>query len=266
MFQELNSQTGAVGDLIVAIMWFMPRTLVFLGFIPLFSKNYSSAVTRTAVASALCFIPAQYYSHMAGHVFNQPNVLILTAFSEACIGLLMGLTLSLPYHAFMTLGALADSYRGATFAAMTSPTQAEEVLPTQELMGYLYIVLFVSGPMLILSFSALYSSFIVLPPGMLHVGTYHLWAEGLLKLFANFFSLALLLSAPLLIVTMLSELVMAVMSAFAPNLQVYSLQFAMRSLLVFGALYLMLEFASDEIVRSFDTQLKWLNRSLSGVG
>ncbi|MCQ8895548.1 flagellar biosynthetic protein FliR [Limnobacter humi] len=265
MLQELNSQTGAIGDLIAAIMWFMPRTMVFIGFIPLFSKNYSSTMSRIAIASALSFVPAQFYFHIAGHVFNQPGILVLTAFSEACLGLFMGLTLSLPYHALMTLGALADVYRGATFAAMSSPVQSEEVLPAQELMGYFYMILFVSGPMLILSITALYQSFIVMPPGMIHSDSLSQWGDGLIRLFANFFSLALLLSAPLLIVTMLSELAMSVISAFAPNLQVYSLQYALRSLIVIAVLYLVLEYASDEMIRSFNIQLQWLNKSLAGV-
>ncbi len=90
------------------------------------------------------------------------------------------------------------------------------------------------------------------------------WAELLVQLIADHVVLAFILSGPILIIILLVEVIMQIVSAFTPQMQVYALQFGFRSLAAIAALLVFLAFTENEIFYLLEKQSNILSTLLEG--
>ena len=154
-------------------------------------------------------------------------------------------------------------YRGATFAAQAGGTDTGgEELPFETLFGFLFVALIFSGPGLHAICSHLLNSYLIIPPGSLDVMAFRPWAELLVRLVADHVTLAFVLAGPLLVIILMVEMIMQVISAFTPQMQVYSIQFGVRSLAAIGALIIFLGFTEHEIFYLLEKQSTTLSTIL----
>lgn len=262
MIQVFADTGGGIREFLAVMSYYLPRTVAFMWFLPIFSKGYSSPLIKMCIASAIIAYPA-YASMEAFTIPDQvPVFTVITFVSEVMLGTLLGITIALPYFAFKAFGALVDVYRGATFSAQVSGGESTEELPLETLFGLLFAALIMAGPGLHALTMHLMGSYLLMPPGSLDLLEFRQWSFSLLRLFADHIMFAVLLSAPVLIAVLVVEIIVEIISAFSQQLQVYSLQFGLRSVFGVGALLILMHFAEEEILTMFREYSESLNQLL----
>lgn len=264
MIEALQGNTDALKQFIYLLTLHLPRSLIFIFFFPLFGKGLGSAgFLKVAVAGVLLLAPVSTLTGFYERPSMVPSLSLITALSEIVIGTFLGLTMAIPYYVFKAYGALIDVYRGATFAAQAGGTDSGgEELPLETLFGYIFAALIFSGPGLHAICSHLLNSYLIIPPGSLDVMAFVPWAKLLVELVADHFVLAFVLAGPLLVIILMVEVIMQIISAFTPQMQVYSMQFGFRSLAAIGALIIFLSFTENEIFFLLEQQSKTLTTIL----
>lgn len=265
MIEELQSADDALRQFLAVLSYFLPRAVAFMWFFPVFNKGAASVLIKVAVACCLVVYPAFASSFAFATQINAPAYTVLTFMSEVLIGALMGFTIFMPYAAFRGFGALIDVYRGATFAAQAAGNDGGEELPLETLFGYLFAALILAGPGLHAVTVHMLNSYLIMPPGMIEITSLTDWGVTLLQMTADHMTFAVLLAGPVLVAVLLVEICVEVVSAFAQQLQVYSLQFGLRSIFGIAALLVMLHFAEDEIFRLFREYSDSLHLLLGGL-
>lgn len=251
MIEELQTADDALRQYLAVVSYFLPRAVAFMWFFPVFNKGAASTLIKMAVATSLIAYPAFASSFGFATQINSPAYTVITFMSEVLIGALMGLTIFMPYAAFKAFGALIDVYRGATFAAQATGSDSGEELPLETLFSYLFAAMILAGPGLHAVTVHMLNSYLIMPPGMVEVTSLIEWGATLIQMMADHIAFAVLLAGPILVAVLVVELCVEIVSAFAQQLQVYSLQFGLRSVFGIAALLVMLHFAEDEIFRLF---------------
>lgn len=251
MVELLASNTDSVKGFLAILAYYLPRTLIFVVFMPLLSKGAATGLVKSAIAISIVLLPVQVAYTGTALPSEQNNMLIYTFLTEIMLGSFLGLTMALPYHIFMAFGALIDVYRGATFSAQVNGQDSGEQLPLENLFGLLFATLILAGPGLHAVTVHLLHSYVAFPPGTIQINQFDVWSFALIRLVVDHIVFATLLSAPVLIIILLVEFAMDILASFTQQMQVYSLQFGLRSVFGIGALILMLEFAEGEILNVF---------------
>lgn len=263
---ELFAGTGGDFRQFMAVLsYYLPRTISFMLFFPILSKGASSNFIKMSVGSVLVLYPAYASTSLYLTAFNAPTFTLVTFVSEVVLGALLGLTIAFPYYAFKAFGALIDVYRGATFAAQATGSDSGEELPIEQLFGYLFAALIFAGPGLHAVTVHLLNSYLLLAPGTLTLASMDSWLAIMLRMAADHIAFAVLLSGPVLIAVLAVEFVMEIISAFTQQLQVYNLQFGIRSVFGIAALLSLMFFAEEEILRMFKDYSETLNRLLGAI-
>jgi type III secretory pathway component EscT len=263
---ELFIGTGdPLREFLAVLAYFLPRTISFMLFFPVLSKAASSNLIKMSVGSALVLYPALAATGVYASPQNAPAFTLLTFMSEVMLGGFLGLTISFPYYAFKGFGALIDVYRGATFAGQVTGNDSGEELPIETLFGYFFAALILAGPGLHALTEHLLKSYLVMPPGSLDLMSISDWLQSLLRLTADFIAFAVLLSGPVLIAILVVEMAVQIIAAFAQQLQVYSVEYSLKSLFGILALVGLLHFAEEDILKLFTQYSDTLTTLLGGL-
>lgn len=253
MIGVLSDTGDGLRDFTAVVSYHLPRVMAFMWFFPVFTKGYSSPFIKSAVGSSLILYPALAAMETYGVNTVPPVLSVLTFVSEVLLGVLLGLTISIPYFAYKGFGALVDVYRGATFSAQVTGNDSGEELPLETLFGLVFATLLFSGPGLHAITTHLLKSFLILPPGTLELASFSTWITKLLRMVADSIAFSVLLAGPVLIAILVVEMAVEIISAFAQQLQVYSLQFGLRSVFGVAALLALMHYSEDEIFYMFRT-------------
>lgn len=260
------SDTGdAFRQFLAVLSYYLPRTVSFLVFFPILSKGVATPMISMCVGTVLILYPAFASTSIYFVEVGAPAFTLITFLSEVALGGILGLTIAFPYHAFKYFGALIDVFRGATFAAQTTGSDSGEELPIEQLFGLLFAALILAGPGLHAITAHLLNSYLIMPPGTLNLLDLNEWLRTILRMAADHITFAVLLSGPILIAILAIELVVEIISAFTQQLQVYSLEFGLRSFFGIAAALGLMYFAEEEILSMFKTYSDSLNQLLGVV-
>ena len=265
MLEIFGDSGSAIRHFLAVMSFFLPRTISFMLFFPLLSKGYASNLIKMSVASVLVLYPALAATTAYRPDEVVPTFTVITFVSEAVLGSFLGLSIAFPYYAFKGFGALVDVYRGATFSGQVTGNDTGEELPVETLFGYMFAALILAGPGLHAVTVHLLQSFLLMPPGTVELQTINLWLSQLLRLTADFITFAVLLSGPVLVAVLAVELAVQIISAFAQQLQVYSIEYSLKSLFGIIALLGLLHFAEDDIFSLFRQYSENLSRLLEAT-
>jgi type III secretion protein T len=207
----------------------LPRLLVMFSVMPMFSRQALPGLLRTGIAGGLgVFLVPTMIDQM--QVFERGAIeTLLATVKEAVLGLALGFFMAVPLWALEAMGAFVDSQRGASIASTISPLTGHDSSPLGELFTQAAVVfLFASGGFHAL-LSATYGSFLLWP-------VFDWWprfsAETPQLLLAQLDRLthfAMLMGAPVVIAMFMAEMGLAVVSRFAPQLQVFFLAMPVKS-------------------------------------
>lgn len=265
MIDELQAADDALRQLIAVIMYFLPRALAFMVFFPVFNKGAVSTLIKMSMATVLVLYPAFAVGFQYDAVVVAPGLTVATFVTEVVLGAMLGMTIFMPYAAFKAFGAFVDVFRGATFAAQATGNDSGEELPLETLFGYLFVALIFAGPGLHAIAVHLLNSYLLMPPGTVVYKELNDWGLTLIRMVADHVAFGMLLAGPILVAVLVVELCVEIVSAFAQQLQVYSLQFGLRSVFAIAALLVMLHFTEDEMFRLFRDYSENLNLLLEAT-
>lgn len=159
--------------------------------------------------------------------------------------LLLGFVLGLPVAATMwgveAAGTFIDDQRGATMSSLLNPASGDQASPLGTFLGELYAAwMFVTGGFSRL-LEALYRTYEIWPLWSLHPRIGPAFVGAVLGLADVVMRLTLLLAGPAIVAMFLSELGLALIGRFAPQLDVFYVAMPVKS--VVGLLLLILSLA-----------------------
>lgn len=157
--------------------------------------------------------------------------LVLLVAKEVFIGLVMGFLVAIPFWIFEAVGFVVDNQRGASLGATINPATGNDSSPLGILFNQAFMVFFLVGGGFMLMLTMLYDSFRLWD---LWDWTPTLRRESvplMLDQLGRFLRLTLLFAAPAIISMFLAEVGLALVSRFAPQLQVFFLAMPIKSAL-----------------------------------
>ncbi|MGY4730886.1 type III secretion system export apparatus subunit SctT [Burkholderia pyrrocinia] len=153
---------------------------------------------------------------------------------EAAAGLVLGITLSLPFWVATTIGELIDNQRGATISDSIDPATGVEASALAPFVSLFYATAFLQQGGMLKIVESIRSSYITVPVGaLLHVDP---WRFG--SFLTDNVGKGLALAAPVLIVMFLTDALLGLFSRFCPQVNAFSLSLTVKSIVAFMVFHL----------------------------
>jgi len=215
---------------ILALSLTQPRILAMFIVVPLFNTQLIPGLVRFGIAGTLGMVAMPVVAgQIAALDSTSPAFWLLLVAKEVFVGFVMGFILALPFWIFEAVGFLIDNQRGASISATLNPITGNDSSPMGILLNQAFIVFFLVSGGFTLMLSMLYGSF-------------QLWsvtgwmpefrpesAPVMLNLLNDLVRTAMLLASPAIVAMFLAELGLALVSRFAPQLQVFFVAMPIKS-------------------------------------
>lgn len=225
MTESFNSQSAF--QFLFALACAMPRFLALFAVLPVFSRQWLPGTIRTAAVAAFALPLAPLMPEGLGQL--SVGLLILVLVKEAMLGFLLGFVLAIPFWAVESAGTFIDTQRGATIGSAVSPLTGHDETPLGHLLSQGFVVFFVIIGGLLFALDVCYESFRLWPITHMLPEFSAKAPAVLLGLFDRMFRTMLLLSAPVVVAMFLSEMALALVSRFVPQLQVFFLAMPIKT-------------------------------------
>lgn len=210
----------------------LARCLGLLQIIPITTRLGLTGMHRAAVAATLSLVSVPVIlQQVQGMDLTGGRMLLLTA-KESFIGFLLGLIFAMPFWAAETAGELLDQQRGAKGATVPDPSTGAEAGLTATLFALTLATLFIAAGGMHWLMDAILQSYVVWPAGTLLPQLSPAAAPHLLGMLDGVLGAGLVLAAPLLIAMVLAEFGLALVSRFAPSLNVFDLSMSLKGLVM----------------------------------
>jgi type III secretion protein T len=223
---------------IIAISLALARMSGLVIIMPAFTRIGLTGMMQAAVAVvlALPLVPM-----IAGAVAAAHLTAILTAtllFKEMLIGLMIGLVLGVPIWAAEAAGSMLDIQRGSTAASLFDPSASSEEGVTGTLLGLVMVALYFGFGGLPLTLRTVYESYGLWPVGSVFPSLTATAGQFFVALLDNVIAMGLVLVAPIVIFMLLADLLLALASRAAPQLNVFALSLNIKNLIFSSLLVL----------------------------
>jgi flagellar biosynthetic protein FliR len=166
---------------------------------------------------------------------------------ELFVGYALGEIVSLPFFAVETAGSFMDTQRGTTFAQVLAPLLGGQTSLLAQFYLLLFIALFLGMGGNHLIIAGIGESYRVLPilswPKILDPSAP--FVDELITLSGDIFRMGLMLSAPVVVAMLLTDLTMGVVNRTAPQVQVFWLGMPLKTLGGLVVVLFALGFAAD---------------------
>lgn len=227
------------------------RVAGFMIGIPVFISAQTPGRVKTTLVfvSSLMLFPVMAKS--ISQVDFSPLPFFLLVLSEVLLGLLLGLVARLIFTA-VEFGATVIGFQmGFASANVYDPQNQRQVELISQFQNVFTILMFlaINGHHIFLRTMVL--SYDLLPPGQFDVSGEAM--PYLMQLASHMFTLGVQLSAPVLVVLLLSGLILGILARVFPQLNVFMLSFPLNIGIGFVVISLTLNMESTLIRREFDT-------------
>ncbi|MCP1117105.1 type III secretion system export apparatus subunit SctT [Robbsia andropogonis] len=236
-----------------------PRMLAMFTVVPLFGKQAIPMTMRMAISAAFGFVAMPVLLAGAADGSKAPPGLdgvafllsgavgvstgdvagfVVWVFKEAFIGLVLGYAFSVPFWILEGVGFFIDNQRGAGLGATLDPLTGNDSSPLGQLFLQAFVVFFViaNGPQMMLT--CIYDSFHLWPPASWYPSLRGDSVPAMLDMLSNLVRTAILLASPVMIVMFMTEVGIALISRFVPQLQVFFIAMPVKSAVAFFVLVL----------------------------
>jgi type III secretion system export apparatus protein len=218
-----------------ALAVFYLRVLPMFLVIPLFQGNWlthSMIKNCLIVMLGLAFIP-----HIQPALPGIAHHLIRTAVTEVALGLLIAFPVGLPFWVANVAGQFVDNQRGATISSTFDPNSGVDSSTLSSWFNFYCCVVFVAGNGFIHLCNLLLESYALFPPGepvdfsMVRIASFIALLDlAIVK--------GIILVSPVLITLFLTDILLAVLYRYTPQLNPFMLALSLKSLIAFSVLLL----------------------------
>lgn len=205
---------------LVAVALVTPRVLVCLVILPGMGLNVLTGMAKNAVAMAIALpavLPTFYYVQE-----TPPDFLLAVAllFKEAAIGLMLGVTMSIPVWVVQSVGSVFDSQRAAVQIQANNAIVDRDASALGGMLVQAVVLVMMQAGLLVALVRILLESYGVWPAFSLMPPFEPGHFDVLVKRFGELFWHIVVYGAPVIIPLLLVEFGFAVIGVFANNLQV----------------------------------------------
>jgi flagellar biosynthetic protein FliR len=197
-------------------------------FAPFFSSSSIPAKTRIFLAAGITLTVLPF----AGKDIPMPadlGSLVVGMIGELMIGMVIGLIVSSIFTGLQLAGTIIDQQMGISMAQVLDPLFDEETSILSQFYFWLALIIFLSIKGHILLIGAMVKSFQTIPPGQFVVNDEVVMS--LTKILQVSFVIAMQITAPLVVATLLTTLAMGFVARTVPQLNILSVGFAIRLVL-----------------------------------
>ena len=238
---------------LLALLISIPRIYGFLITAPILSPGAVPRLARNATILILCLPIVPVNLANADTIDRTLGTVAYFFAKEFAIGFVFGYMIGWIFWMITAVGDLIDNQRGAAIAASIDPLQGTETSPLGNLFSQAFVTYFFSiGGMLII-LQVLYTSYNLWPVTEALPILSSEFPALILRIFDHAMRMMFVLAAPVVAIMFLSEFALAMVSRFAPQIQVFILAMPIKSgvaiaILVFYS-SLLFPYAADQ--RSF---------------
>lgn len=237
---------------IAAFIFPLARILAFVATAPLWSTTAIPQRTRLmlglaialAIAPALPTMPAVEAASLTG---------LWIMFQQMLVGIGMGFAVRIVFAAFDMAGEFIGFQMGLGFATFYDPLRGSQTPVIAEFFGLVALLLFLSMNGHLLYLATLAQSFVAIPISAIPLAAGS-WLN-LAELGSKIFSAGLLLSLPVVIALMITNIALAVLTRAAPQLNIFALGFPLTLLGGFFALAISLNYLAAPMQAIFEMGL-----------
>lgn len=236
---------------LLAFLMVLPRIYAFVAASQLLPASAVPRLARTAVIMMLALPITPIVQPLSGVMFDAGVGLYIGFFlKEYALGFLMGFCVTWLFWSVQAAGAFIDNQRGAAIASSIDPLQGHESSPLGLLFSQAFITYFFAvGGFLIIT-GLLYSSFEIWPVTEFIPIFTDEFPAFMLRLLDLGMRLTVIYAAPVIAVMFLAEFALAMVSRFAPQIQVFILAMPIKSgvavILLIFYIPIMMRYAFDD--------------------
>ena len=225
---ELSRQADT---LIIALILSLPRIYAYLAAAQLLSSSVVPGLPRNVAIFGLAFVAVPINLEYAAAFDRSVFTLAVYFMKEYAIGFLLGYLIGWMFWVMQAVGGLIDNQRGAAIASSIDPLQGEESSPLGLFFSQAFLTyIFTTGAFLPI-LGILYQSFAIWPATKGIPLVSDAFPVMALALFDNAMRIAVVLASPIIAVMFMAEFSLAMISRFAPQIQVFVLAMPIKSIL-----------------------------------
>ena len=247
----LRALFGAFEGWLMAFLLCLPRVYAFILSSQLLPPTAVPRLARTVAVAVLALPLTPAVAPFADDLVGTDVGRFFAYFAkEFALGFLMGWAVVWVFWSVQAAGAFIDNQRGAAIASSIDPLQGHESSPLGLLFSQAFITYFFSVGGFLVVTGILYGSFAAWPVDRflpIYSEAFPAYALGLLDLGMR---LTVIYAAPVIAVMFLAEFALALVSRFAPQVQVFILAMPIKSgiaiLLLIFYLPIMMRYAIGE--------------------
>lgn len=207
----------------------LPRIYAFMTLSGLLVATAVPRPARVAVVLAIAIVPTGMNLQYVDGFDRQVTSYAAHFAKETAIGFVLGSLVGWVFWAVQSAGALIDNQRGSSMASSIDPLQGQETSTLGIAFSQVFLTyLFVAGGVLPI-IGLLYRSFALWPaPNALPILTDRFPAL-MLGMFDHAIEFVVIMAGPVVAVMFLAEFALAMVSRFAPQIQVFILAMPIKS-------------------------------------
>lgn len=207
----------------------LPRIYAFVAATHIMNPQIVPRIARNVAVLVLAMPLTPILVPSVPMITTSLPIYMLYFAKEAALGFIMGYLLFWLFWAVQTSGTLIDNQRGTAIASSIDPLQGHEASPMGILFSQAFTTYFFSLGGFLVVIGLLYNSFSVWPITELLPVTNPAFPELMLEVLDTGMRLCVLLSAPIVVIMFLAEFALAMVSRFAPQVQVFILAMPIKS-------------------------------------
>lgn len=234
------------------IIWIFVVAARLYGFLTTTYVLPANAVGRLvrAVVALVFVLPMIHAGNAPGSIppkFEFALIAVLAV--EYFKGYMLGYALGWIFWVMEGVGNIIDNQRGAAIASAVNPLMGQEASPIAILFSQAVTVYFFAVGGMFVFFNVFYLSYAIFPAGS-WIPNLDLRAAGaLMTIFARAMELLVLIAAPIVLVMFIAEFALAMVSRFAPQIQVFILAMPIKSALAIFMMVFFFPIALDFALR-----------------
>ena len=220
---------GSLKPFLLSLLLSLARTYAFLAASQVLAPTAVPRLARAAAVLVIC-LPLVPINLALARVF-EPSVISFAALfaKEYALGFLLGFAIAWVFWGVQTAGAFIDNQRGAAIAASIDPLQGHETSPLGNLFSQAFVTYFFAIGGFLLVIDLLYQSFVVWPVTSGIPIVTSAFPTLMLEIMDTGMRLMFVLAAPIIAIMFLAEFSLALISRFAPQIQVFILAMPIKS-------------------------------------
>lgn len=200
--------------------------------LPFFNQNILTGPTRLSVILIVSIGMFPVPSDM-NISFNYYSILLIIA-KEVLIGLVLGIILSFPFWVFLAFGSMIDNQRGATLSSTIDPANGIDTSEMSNFLNWFACSVYLQNGGVRLILDSIEKSYEIYPIFTITSPNFY----SVVTLINDCVSRSLLLCAPIISMLLFSEIVLGLLSRFAPQMNAFSVSLTVKSGVAFIVLML----------------------------